>query len=761
MRKHIATIIALLLLLPTLLPAQKVGLVMSGGGARGLAHIGVIKALEENEIPIDYVTGTSMGAIVAALYAMGYTPDEMIAEMTSEDFRRWYTGTMDKNYMFYFKRNAEVPELLNLHIDIKDTIRLVKPPLQLVNPAPMNMGFLQIFSTSTAACRGNFDNLMVPFRCVASDVYNKKQVVFANGDLGDAVRASMSFPFVFKPIKKDSVLLYDGGIYNNFPRDVMQNEYAPDFIFGSVVSENAPVPDEHDLMSQVKNLIMGRSDYTIPDSVGILLDMNIKDVKLLDFHKIDRVVQYGYDRTLALIDSVRRRVPRHQSRAELAAKRKEFNSRKPQIVFNKVEITGVTPSQAEAIKKEFQRDDEPFSYEDCKKAYFRVLSGNIVASLIPHAVYDEKSNAYTLHLHVELNPAINLKIGGGVSTKVSNQIYLGAHYRNINHFSKEFMLDGQLGKVYNNVQFSGRFDLPTRIPVSLKFITSYSTTDYYNMKYIFSQENSLALNHEREVFAKLKVALPFLTRKKAEIGIGVAEITDEYMPTSIIDLDAPEYDKNKSRLIGASVKFQGNTFDNFAFPTEGSYESLAAQFYLGKEFFTSKNRSISDNDSKSWLQINYKRHEIFNLNRYLSLGAYLQIYYSTRSLSHSYQASMMQAGAFTPTMNTLFNYDPKFRANQFIGVGITPIIKINSFIQVRPSFYAFSPYRKIEEANDGTAFYSKKRFNDFQYIAELNAVGTISTITISGFLNYYSSHSNSFGIGLRIGWFVFNERFFE
>ncbi|MBQ8256627.1 MAG: patatin, partial [Bacteroidaceae bacterium] len=110
---------------------------------------------------------------------------------------------------------------------------------------------------------------------------------------------------------------------------------------------------------------------------------------------------------------------------------------------------------------------------------------------------------------------------------------------------------------------------------------------------------------------------------------------------------------------------------------------------------------------------------------------------------------------------TLFNYDPKFRANQFIGVGITPIIKINSFIQVRPSFYAFSPYRKIEEADDGTAFYSKKRFNDFQYIAELNAVGTISTITISGFLNYYSSHSNSFGIGLRIGWFVFNERFFE
>lgn len=759
--KRLTTIIITLILLPAMLSAQKVGLVMSGGGARGLAHIGVIKALEENEIPIDYVTGTSMGAIVAALYAMGYSPDEMIASITSDDFQRWYTGTMDKNYMFYFKRNTDVPELLSLHIDIKDTVRLVKPPLQLVNPTPMNLGFLEIYTTSTAACRGNFDNLMVPFRCVAADVYNKKQIIFSEGDLGDAVRASMTFPFVFKPIKKDSILLYDGGIYNNFPRDVMQSEFNPDFIFGSVVSENAPIPAEHDLMSQIKNLIMGISDYTIPDSAGILLDMNVKDVKLLDFHKIERVVEYGYESTLALIDSVRQRVTRHQSRAELAAKRKEFNSKKPEIIFSDVVISGVTPSQAEAIKKEFQRDKELFTYEDCKKAYFRVLSGNIVSSLLPHAVYNDENKAYTLHLHVELNPAINIKIGGGVSTKISNQIYLGAHYRNINRFSKEFMLDGQLGKVYNGVQFCGRFDLSTKLPVSLKFITSYSTTDYYNMKYIFSQENSLALNHEREFFAKFKISLPFLMRKKAEIGIGIAEITDKYMPTSVIDLDAPEYDKNKTRLVGAGIKFQGNTFDSPAFPTEGSYESLAAHFYLGKEYFISKNNHISDNESKSWLQMNYIRNEIFKFNRYFSLGAYMQIYYSTRGLSRTYQASMMQAGAFTPTMNSLFNYDPKFRANQFIGAGITPIIKLGNYIQIRPGFYAFSPYRMIKEAEDGSAYYSKKRFDDYQFIAELNAVGKISTIAISGFVNYYSSRSNSINVGLTLGWFMFNERFFE
>ena len=759
--KKITTLFIALLMLSIAASAQKVGLVMSGGGARGLAHIGVIKALEENNIPIDYVAGTSMGAIVAALYSMGYTPEDMINAMSNEDFRRWYTGTMDKNYMFYFKRNAEVPELLSLHIDIKDTIRIVKPPIQLINPAPMSIGFMEIFSTSTAACERNFDKLMVPFRCVASDVHNKKQVIFSEGDLGDAVRASMSFPFVFKPIKKDSILLYDGGIYNNFPRDIMERDFAPDFILGSVVSENAPLPEESDLMGQVKNLIMGISDYTLPEESGILLDMNIKDVKLLDFHKIDKVVQTGYEYASHYIDSIKQRVPARRTIAEVTKMRMEFNRKKPYIRFSDVVVHGVNEEQAHAIKNEFQRDEEIFDYEDCKKAYFRLLSGNSVASLLPHAVYNEQDSTYTLHIDTELTPPINLKLGGSVSTKISNQIYFGLHYRNINKMSKEYMLDGQLGKVYNNIQLGSRYDFTTRHPVSLKLIASYSTIDYYNMKYVFSQKNSMSLNHEREVFVKAKISLPFLLRKKAEISAGMAEITDEYMPTSLIDLDNPQYDKNKIRLAGASVKFQGNTLDNMAFPTQGSYEILAAQFYIGKEKFKSNNLHINDNESKSWLQVNYIRNEIFNLSRHFSLGAYLQAYYSTRSLSHSYQASLMQAGAFTPTMNTLFNYDPKFRANQFVGLGVTPIYKANGFLQVRPGFYLFSPYRMIKENSDGTAYYSKKRFEDVEYIAELNLVGKISTISINAFVNYYSSHSSGFNMGLTLGWFMFNERFFE
>lgn len=97
-------------------PRQSVGLVLSGGGAKGIAHIGVIQALEENDIPIDYITGTSMGNIIGALYAMGYTPDEMLALIESRDFGYWSTGKTNPAYSFYFAKPEQSPSLFSLSL---------------------------------------------------------------------------------------------------------------------------------------------------------------------------------------------------------------------------------------------------------------------------------------------------------------------------------------------------------------------------------------------------------------------------------------------------------------------------------------------------------------------------------------------------------------------------------------------------------------------------------------------------------------------
>ena len=760
--KRILLYLLLLTMLPSALNAQKVGLVMSGGGARGLAHIGVIKMLEENNIPIDYVAGTSMGAIVAALYSMGYTPDEMIGLMKTEDFQRWSAGAMDQKYMFYFKKNNDVPELVSLNLDIKDSLHIVMPSAHIIKSAPMNQGFMETFSGYTAACRNDFDSLMVPFRCVAADAYNKKQVVFSRGDLGDAVRASMSYPFFFKPIKVDSVLLYDGGLYNNFPRDVMNQEFAPDIMIGSVVSSTPNDPDARDVMSQAETLIMGRSDYTMPEDEGILIKMDIKGVSLLDFHKADAVSLLGYEISKQFADSIKTRITRRQDSTMLAARRSAFRKRVPELIFSDIVVHGVTKEQERAIAGEFRRNNKQrLTLEDCRKGFYGLMSGDMIEDIVPHAIYNEKDSTYTLHLDVSLTPPFTLKLGTSLSTNISNQIYFGMHYRNLKNHAKEFILDGHLGKVYNNAQLSGRIDFLTRVPISLKFIGSYSTIDYYNMNFLFSSESSVALNHQREYFAKMKVMLPFLNRRKAEIGIGIGNIKDEYAPNSVIDFDMPNFDSNEGNFFNGSIRFEGNTLNTKVFSTEGMHEILQAQFVIGKEKYTGQTNVENNLLDQSWLQINYTRRDNFKISKSFTFATYIKMFYSTRRLSRTYQATMMQASAFTPTMNSIFNYDPKFRANQYIAGGVTPIYKFNNYLQVRPSFYAFLPYRKIYEHTDGTAYYGKKRFNDFQYIADLTFAAQFSNISVSAFINYYSSHKNSVNVGLTIGWFMFSERFLE
>lgn len=120
-----------------------------------------------------------------------------------------------------------------------------------------------------------------------------------------------------------------------------------------------------------------------------------------------------------------------------------------------------------------------FTYEDLKRGYFRLLSDNMISEIIPHAVYDSENDLYSLHLKVKMEDNFSVRMGGSVSTTSSNQIYLGLGYQDLNYYSKEITLDGQIGKVYNNAQLMAKIDLPTRIPTSYRLIASLSTFDYY------------------------------------------------------------------------------------------------------------------------------------------------------------------------------------------------------------------------------------------------------------------------------------------
>ena len=765
MKRFFLFLSACLLLLP-FVQAQKVGLVLSGGGAKGMTHIGIIRALEENNIPIDYITGTSMGAIIGSLYAMGYSPDDMEALLRSEDFKRWYSGQVEPEYGYYFKQNRPTPEFFNIRFSFKDSLH-IKPqilPTSMVNPIQMNLVFVELFARATAACSGDFNRLFVPFRCIASDVYNKKPLIMRRGDLGDAVRASMSFPFVFKPIEIDSVLAYDGGIYNNFPTDIMREDFKPEVIIGSVVAANPGKPKENDLMSQLENMIMQKTDYTLPDSLGIIMTFKYDDVSLLDFDRLQELHDIGYNRTISLMDSIKGRIHRRVSAENVRLRRLVYRSNLPQFRFRDIYIEGANPQQQAYIKKEFHDEDhEVFTYEDLKRGYFRLLSDNMISEIIPHAVYDSENDLYSLHLKVKMEDNFSVRMGGSVSTTSSNQIYLGLGYQDLNYYSKEITLDGQIGKVYNNAQLMAKIDLPTRIPTSYRLIASLSTFDYYKKDKLFSNNDKPSFNSKDERFVKLMVALPFLANKRAEISIGYGKLQDNYFQSSVINFDKDRSDRSTYNLLGGAIGFYGSTLNARQYATKGYFEKLVAQVFSGKEKFIPGNpteTSVTTKERQSWLQISYMKYAYHTMSPKFTLGWMAEMLYSSKNFSENYTATMLQVADFSPTPHSKLMYNEAFRANQFLAAGIKPIFVFNDMFQFRSEFYGFVPIFPIKKNALNKAYYGKA-FSRFEYIGEISVICQLPFGAISAYVNHYSSPKKEWNVGLTLGWQLFNYRFIE
>ena len=390
---------------------ETVGLVLSGGGAKGIAHVGVIKALEENDIPIDYITGTSMGAIVGSLYSCGWSPEKMMNLFTSEDFHNWSTGTINKKEVYYFTIPAPSPKWVSLNVNFKDSTDIVGQiiPTSLINPIPMNIEFLKLYSPYTEQCDENFNNLFVPFRCVTSDVYHKHKIVCKSGSLGDAVRASMSFPLVFKPIEMDGVLVYDGGIYDNFPVNVMQKDFNPDFIIGVSVSSADTKPIKGDVYSQLEDMIIQNNDYNLPAEDGVKIQVPVLNFGVLDFGQAKEIYSIGYKTGMAMVDSIKHRISARESMKEVERRREIFAENTPVVTFDSVEVTGAKPGQARFLEYLFDngRPGFPIGMEQVQNAYYRAVTDGKLSDLLPQAKFGKdghntlllENNSEELHFH--------------------------------------------------------------------------------------------------------------------------------------------------------------------------------------------------------------------------------------------------------------------------------------------------------------------------------------------------------------------------
>ena len=272
---------------------KKVGVVLSGGGAKGMAHIGALKIIEEAGIPVDYVVGTSMGAIIGGLYAIGYSPEEMDSIVRVQDWTYLLSDRIPRSDKNMAEREIDEKYVLSVpfsKISIKDVAGgLIK-----------GQNISNMFNQLTIGYHDsiNFNNLPIPYACVAEDIATGNEVVFHSGKLATAMRASMAIPGVFTPVRLNDMVLVDGGTINNYPVNVAR-QMGADFIIGiDVQSDLKPsqkLESTGDILGQLINL-MGKEQYekNLMDT-DVYLKVNVEGYSAASFTKsaIDTLINRG------------------------------------------------------------------------------------------------------------------------------------------------------------------------------------------------------------------------------------------------------------------------------------------------------------------------------------------------------------------------------------------------------------------------------------------------------------------------------------
>ncbi len=279
----------------------KIGLALSGGGARGSAHVGVIKALEELGVPIDYIAGTSMGAIIGGIYAAGYSADELEQVLADMNWSSALSDKLPRREQSMRKKDLDSQFLIPYRVGFnKGGIQL---PLGVIEGQHLD----QVFHRILLPVQGitDFDQLSIPFRAVATDLVTGQEVVLSSGSLPDALRASMSVPGAFAPVQLNGKILVDGGMSNNLPVNVVR-EMGADIVIAVDIS--TPLLTEEQLVSvlsvaeQLTGFLTRRNTEEQIASLepgDILLVPDLVGVSAADFENADEIAQKGLEAAMA------------------------------------------------------------------------------------------------------------------------------------------------------------------------------------------------------------------------------------------------------------------------------------------------------------------------------------------------------------------------------------------------------------------------------------------------------------------------------
>lgn len=596
MRQLLASIILCLCMTPSMAAERlKIGVVLSGGGAKGAAHVGVLKILEENNIPVDYIAGTSIGAYVAGMYSLGYSASEVEAIMMGVDWDSGYSDTIPRNILSY--RDKQLRDRYNIPLNIGYNEGQVRAPSGLLRGQTMSQLLRQ--STDLVQQFGNFDDLAIPYRAVATDLETSLPVVISHGSMVKAMQASATVPGALQPAQIEGKLLVDGGIANNMPVDVVKAMGADIIIavdIGSPLVKKDKLDSTIAVLDQLSNFLTNAStekQKLLLTDKDVLIRPAIDALSTTDFTIMPLALTLGKEAANGQLD--------------------------------KLSSMSVSP-------------EEYAAYVEAKKAKGKLLMADVRHS-VNEIVFDNQSKV-SLNL---LTETLNIKPGQAVSKDELNEALKRIY--SLNKFERvdaEFV-EGEDGRVltvttkakswgpnYFQLGFNWEDDFNSESAIS--FDMAYTMTDLtfnggewrneikLGMEKLFATEFYQPLDRDQQFFSRARYQYDtrnwdlydnnnrLLTFDKKthtiELGIGynytsqgmielglVAEkgaiINDAWL---LRDLDFSSY--------GAYFRFGYDSLDSISFPTSGNRVTL--NVYVRNEDFDD---IIDDNQNQYSVQI--------------------------------------------------------------------------------------------------------------------------------------------------------------
>lgn len=758
-----------------------VGLVLSGGGAKGLSHIGVIKALEENNIPIDYICGTSMGAIIGGLYAVGYSPEEMLRLIKSPEFDSWQKGMPEISYASYFYKGDDTPSMFSINMQKTEPSKRDSTgkwkfslPTSMISPYPMDFAVLELFAAPAKAAEFDFDSLMVPFFCVAADITEKKDYVARRGDLGSSIRASMSIPFYFRPVVMDSMVLYDGGLYDNFPWAKMKKIYNPDCIIAVQCVQGNSKPKEEDLVSLGLSVVSDYTDFDMPDSLGVLIKGDYERYGLMAFDRADEIMQAGYESALPTIAQIKAKVPDNVYDTERDEKRKEFKGRCREVAFHKdVIVNGTLSKRGNSYTSRTIRagHTENVSLAEFKKKYYRIIQSGLVNTFYPSYVcspkdslFREDDSLFFLKIRATKAAPVKISLGGNISSSSLNQVYIGASYIHTGNSHWRMNLGANFGKYYIGGKYKFRHDFGIS-PLAYYF-AEFTTHqfDFYNGNQSLFKANKIPKNiQHKEVFTKLGIATPLTLRKNitAKFTTVIGSVFQRSFLKDLTDAqDTP--DRGSAFLVAPSLLVQKNTLNNIIYPTSGASYLLRGRYVYLDEDYTPGNTNLTAPKLRgvkhNILSLRAKAENYYTLSKHFTLGLSLDFVMSRQAKISNFYSALMTMQPFEPVPHATTLLMESFRANTYLGGAISPVIKFQEKIYIHSTFAYFQPYRLLRRAENGWQYsYSKK-------LPKGGAIGNVAVVwqtpigplTLS--TTYYSRGEYKWYPQINFGFLLFNKK---